>query len=94
MKLTVDSLEWEAEKSAMMAGFGKPWSRQDIEDLKNHGFSPARGLAASCMKWVWSQWLLGGSADQIRAKVGAFVESGMTLQKKSAHFYMRPHADL
>ena len=94
MKLTVETLEYSAEKAGMMAEFGKPLSKIDLGVLKDDGFSAARGLARHCMKWIWLQWLLQGSADQIRAKVGAFVEKGMTMQDKSPHFYMRAHADL
>jgi len=94
MKLRVETLEYSAETAASMAAFGKPLSKLDIQDLKEYGFSPARGLARHCMKWIWLQWLLEGSADQIRAKVKAFVDKGMTMQDKSAHFYMRAHADL
>jgi hypothetical protein len=94
MELTVETLECSAEKAAMMAELGKPLSKVDLQVLKEDGFSAARGLAGFCMSWTWLQWLLKGSVDQIRAKVGAFVDKGMLMQDKSPHFYMRPQADL
>jgi hypothetical protein len=94
MKLTVDSLEWEAEKAEIMAEFSKPLSKLDIEVLRDDGFSAARGMARSCMKWVWMQWLLAGDAKGIRDKVGHFVEKGVLMRSKSDLFYMRAVADL
>lgn len=94
MKLTVEALEYSAETAATMAAFGKPLSNQNIQDLNEYGFLAARGLARHCMKWIWLEWLLEGSVDQIRAKVGAVVDKGMTMQDKTDHFYMRAHADL
>jgi len=94
LKLGIDSLEWEAEKAATLAEFSKPLSKFDLEVLRDDGFSAARGMGAHCMKWVWTQWLLAGEAELIRANVNAFVKKGLTMRSKSELFYMRPHADL
>ena len=94
MKLTVETLEYSADTAAIMAEFGKPLSKIDVEVLKDDGFSAARGLARHCIKWMWLQWLLEGSVEEIRAKAKSFVDKGMAMQDKSSLFYMRPHADL
>jgi hypothetical protein len=94
MKLTVEALGYSAEKSAIIAEFGRPLSEIDLRVLKRDGFSAARAFAASGMEWVWLQWLLAGAVDQIRAKVGAFVDKGMAMQEMSSLPYMRAHADL
>lgn len=94
MKLTVDSLEWESEKAEMIAEFSKPLSELDIKVLRETGYSAARVMACSCMKWVWMQWLLAGDAKGIREKVEAFVEKGVMMRSKSDLFYMRAVADL
>lgn len=94
MKLTVDSLEWEAETAETLAEFTKPLSKLDIEVLRDDGFSAARGMARFCMKWVWMQWLLAGDAKRIRQKVGASVEKGLAMRSKSDLFHMRAVADL
>lgn len=94
MKLTVEGLEWEAEKAEILAEFSNPLSKIDIEVLRDDGFSAARGMARHCMKWVWMQWLLAGDAKAIRQKVGASVEKGLAMRSKSNHFHMRAVADL
>lgn len=94
MKLTVETLEHSAEVAAMMAEFGRPLSEIDLRVLRTDGFSAAKGFARSCMKWAWLQWLLGGARDDIRTKVSAFVDKGMTMQDSSSQPYMRAQADL
>ena len=94
VNLRVESLEYSAEMASIMAEFGKPLAKMDIDYLISFGFSPARGLGASCMNWMWLQWLLRGSVVQIRENVEAFVDKGMAMQDKSSQFYMCPHADL
>jgi hypothetical protein len=94
MKLKVESLDYSVEKAATMAEFGRSLSEMDLAHLKSDGFSPARGLASHCMKWIWLKWLRGDSEKQIQATVSQFVDKGMEMQTASSLFYMRPQADL
>lgn len=94
MTLTVEALEHSAEIAALMAEFGKPLSKMDVDVLKDDGFSSAQGLARHCMKWIWLQWLLAGSVGQIQTKVKGFVDKGMLMQDMSERSYMRSRADL
>lgn len=94
MKLIVEDLESSSDIAGTLAAFDKPLSKQSIEDLREYGFLAARGLGRHCMNWIWSQWLLEGSVDQIRAKVGTLVDKGMAMQDHSDHYYMRAQADL
>jgi hypothetical protein len=46
------------------------------------------------MEWTWFQWLAAGSVDDIRSRVEAVVDRGMTLQDLTPLLQGRPSHDL
>lgn len=77
-----------------MAEFERPVTQIDLRLLKTDGFSAARGIAASCIAWIWYQWLLSTPREVMLAKIEPFIEKMHFFQRKSKLLRMRPHADL
>jgi hypothetical protein len=87
MKITVLDLEDTARKAEWMADFGKAVSQSDLVSLLKSGSKNEGCRAVGCMGWIWRQWLLGSSAEEISGKVVPFVERGLELRKKSSSYH-------
>jgi hypothetical protein len=94
MKITVLHLSDNAWKAEDGARFGVPIDKDDLIYLKASGLKDAAYRAASCMGWVWRQWLLGSTKSVIAERVGPFVNRGLEYRERSQSYHLLAHHDL
>src|SRR5687767_71662 len=90
--LKVLGLPEEARIAESLAKFGKPIEQADIAFMAGNGLKDAAHRAAKCMGWIWRQWLLGTSKEEISKRVGPFVARGLEFRQLSQSYdYLALH---
>ncbi len=94
MKVTIPDLEYFTEATGSQAEFGNPISEFCKEMVQKKAFLYPRELAASCIRWIWYQWLLKGDVQEVRKNVESFVARGLKIRELSSAHKMRSIHDL
>jgi hypothetical protein len=84
--IKVLGLSENARTAASLAQFGNPVSESDRVYLLKSGLKGAAHMAASCMGWIWRQWLLGTPRPEISSHVAPFVARGLELRRLSESY--------
>ena len=92
--LKVLGLMEAARKAENFAKFGKPIEQADIVFLASNGLQDAAHRASSCMGWIWRQWLLGTSKQEISKRVEPFVTRGLEFRQLSRSYHYLALHDL
>ncbi len=80
-----------AESAAL---FGRPIDRDAEISLLKSGLRDVCFRAVGCIGWVWRQWLLCASREEISSRVEPLVERGLELRERCKSYEGLPLHDL
>jgi hypothetical protein len=92
--IKVLQLSESARKAENLSEFDKPIDEWMKVGLLKSGLEGSACRAASCMGWIWRQWLLGASKKTIARKVEPFVTRGLELREMSQSYHKLALHDL
>jgi hypothetical protein len=83
-----------ARKEEGFAQFDVAIQDSDLRFLLGSGLKDAAHRAASCMGWVWRQWLAGVPKRDLTGRGERFVERGLELRTRSSSYHLLALHDL
>lgn len=93
-RLIIERLDKDIAIEAQIAELDTPINAAMLEALINRGFVGASGRAASCMGWLWRQWLCKGNELDICRTVHFVIQRGIKFKESSSLNYFRAQHDL
>lgn len=94
MHLIINNLPRAIDAGKEIGFFDRPYGDAIKNRIRDEGYNGPASATLGCLRWIWSQWLAGGPAEEIQSQVGKFVDRALETQSLTTRLEWRGRHDL